>query len=1159
MTGSNSNTPDQSYNSNSTFQDLNDDLENIYRSYVAEHENGSNETLDSENDAAPPPSIANRHSRLIPQEVLDRFHGQSSGISPPKHNLPVHISSRLSSLKQSNEEIQSAPQTPKSSSSFDFNPNKHPQAMSNASLNILDTPTIEENFKDLVPPKDINSSTSALKSLHIDEDEENQDDNYDKSNSYEENDGIEYADNARNDNHEWNEKGAAVKRIGNESSGYNLVRRSVQDFQFGKDLGEGSYSTVVLATDKISNVKYAVKILDKRHIIKEKKVKYVNIEKHALNRLSNRAGIISLYFTFQDKESLYFVLDYASNGELLSLIKKYNTLNEDCVRYFSAQILDAIKYMHDNGVIHRDIKPENVLLDDKLRVQITDFGTARLLEKKNDDSEDYPLDVRAKSFVGTAEYVSPELLENKYCGKPGDIWAFGCIVYQMIAGKPPFKAANEYLTFQKITKLQFAFSAGFPMIIRDLIKQILVLQPNKRAKIPAIQNHYFFQGINFNDYNQVWNVDPPELGPYKMSAKSMMKVPELTKSPSSQQVNTRRQVSTALDGSKRQANGERRVQSDSVNGRSVNPASVAAFVLNKNDQSPEPQNNDDLISEIETSADEANLTKTASRNSNSNIAGRLPSTVSQAEYIPGTNILRPTIHSIHSYSRSSTAKKRTSSATKSSKPKFKIIEVTPLTPVEVAWSNYMEHPDERVIKMGPVITSRTSTEAFEKKNKGLIHDSPLGFQNRSKQSSSFLSQVVNGNGTSLRKSPYFNAEDWEEDEGNEEDAIHDHFTPEDIGLSQDEPTESSNKLSRTKLLKKIGLSNDKKSGTDQANQHPLDKWKTCTMLITSHGRVLIFFRNDPDANYRLISYIYLNFPFIRFKEVISSNSGSKLLKLPTTGIFAIESTTITYIFEVEKFDVNSWTESLAKAQLNECERQKQAKFENYEKVMNNNNSKEGVKSPKLLESPEFSTSDDKTIDPDKTVTRRKEKPSQTKPLERESKPKSTDHKKQEVKEPSRKPSERRSAEHKFFRLKSPELQRSSSERKRIDHHSSDKNNHGHSSKDGLLSNKLKSKSSVKRKPPPPIPSPTGIDMSTGLGTSNKQDNAMLHAAQLAVSHNTHPSTDNRRSSFTKDTKKVTPINTSTKTPKSPTTSSSSQNQAINSKNSKFLARSQRNR
>lgn len=344
-------------------------------------------------------------------------------------------------------------------------------------------------------------------------------------------DEIPVAPQLKKSKEDWERRGSAIKTVHTPAGETKVIRRSVTDFKFGKELGEGSYSTVILATDKITSKQYAVKVLDKRHIIKEKKVKYVNIEKHALNRLSDRLGIISLYFTFQDKDSLYFVLDYASNGELLTLIKKYNTLNEESTRHFGAQILDAIKYMHDNGVIHRDLKPENILIDDQMRVRITDFGTARLLEKKNDDSEDYPIDVRAKSFVGTAEYVSPELLESKYCGKPGDIWAFGCIIYQMIAGKPPFRATNEYLTFQKITKLQYAFSAGFPTVIRDLIKKILVLQPSRRATIPEIQNHYFFQSIDFDDFDLIWLSEPPELGPYKMTAKSMMKIPELNKTP----------------------------------------------------------------------------------------------------------------------------------------------------------------------------------------------------------------------------------------------------------------------------------------------------------------------------------------------------------------------------------------------------------------------------------------------------------------------------------------------------------------------------------------------------------------------------------------------------------------------------------------------------
>jgi 3-phosphoinositide dependent protein kinase-1 len=96
----------------------------------------------------------------------------------------------------------------------------------------------------------------------------------------------------------------------------------VRDFQFGRTLGEGSYSTVVAATDRSTLKEYAIKMLDKRHIIKEKKVKYVNIEKNTLNRLGEHPGIVKLYFTFQDETTLYFVLDLAVNGELLGFIKK---------------------------------------------------------------------------------------------------------------------------------------------------------------------------------------------------------------------------------------------------------------------------------------------------------------------------------------------------------------------------------------------------------------------------------------------------------------------------------------------------------------------------------------------------------------------------------------------------------------------------------------------------------------------------------------------------------------------------------------------------------------------------------------------------------------------------------------------------------------------
>lgn len=332
---------------------------------------------------------------------------------------------------------------------------------------------------------------------------------------------------------EWAQRGAAqiVKETVNPETGARekkVIRKGIKDFKFGEMVGDGAYSTVMLATAKDSGKKYAVKVLNKEYLIKQKKVKYVNIEKNALQRLNNSRGIVKLFFTFQDESSLYFLLEYAPNGDFLSVMKKYGSLSEECTRYYSAQIIDGIKYLHSRGIIHRDIKPENILLDKDMKVKITDFGTAKILDPK-DPSEDppkYNLLTRSKSFVGTAEYVSPELLNDSYADARSDIWAFGCIVFQMIAGKPPFKATNEYLTFQKVMKVQYAFTAGFPVVIRDLVKRILLKAPEQRLSIPQIQKHHFFRGMNFED-GSIWTATPPEIMPYKVNAKSMQMVPEL--------------------------------------------------------------------------------------------------------------------------------------------------------------------------------------------------------------------------------------------------------------------------------------------------------------------------------------------------------------------------------------------------------------------------------------------------------------------------------------------------------------------------------------------------------------------------------------------------------------------------------------------------------
>lgn len=288
-------------------------------------------------------------------------------------------------------------------------------------------------------------------------------------------------------------------------------KKSRDDFTFERILGEGSYSTVFLASEKTTKKKYALKVLDKRHIIREKKVQHVSREKEILTLL-NHPFFVKLYFTFQDIDNLYFGLSFAEQGELLDYIRKVGSFDEHSTQFYSAEIILALEYLHTRGVIHRDLKPENILLDKDGHIKITDFGTARILGDETD---------RANSFVGTAQYVSPELLQDKVAFKSSDLWALGCIVYQLLAGRPPFHAQNEYLCFQKVMKADYVIPDGFPDMGTDLVKALLVLDPTKRLGCEAmggyelLKAHVFFTDV---DWDSIPDEVPPKLMPYLPSS-----------------------------------------------------------------------------------------------------------------------------------------------------------------------------------------------------------------------------------------------------------------------------------------------------------------------------------------------------------------------------------------------------------------------------------------------------------------------------------------------------------------------------------------------------------------------------------------------------------------------------------------------------------------
>ncbi|PWN26947.1 hypothetical protein BDZ90DRAFT_233029 [Jaminaea rosea] len=328
--------------------------------------------------------------------------------------------------------------------------------------------------------------------------------------------------------------------------------RGRDDFEFGDILGEGSYSTVMQAWDLLSSLApgaprphpatsaatamsgsgsrarasmlegkkvYAVKVLDKVHILKERKQKYVAVEKEALSLLVRHPGVVTLYWTFQDRESLYFVLELAPNGELLTYIKQYGSFDVPTARYYAAQLVDVVAGMHEKGVVHRDLKPENVLLDSSMRIKVTDFGSAKILPKTSpaapaqgesptQPNPSHTTAPRPSSFVGTAEYVSPELLSSSLTGPASDFWALGCVIFQMLAGRPPFKASSEYQTFQKILKRDFEFPEGFDEQAKDLVERLLVLEPEGRLGVAGVKGHGFFEGT---DWEGLWMGEAPEM------------------------------------------------------------------------------------------------------------------------------------------------------------------------------------------------------------------------------------------------------------------------------------------------------------------------------------------------------------------------------------------------------------------------------------------------------------------------------------------------------------------------------------------------------------------------------------------------------------------------------------------------------------------------
>ena len=245
------------------------------------------------------------------------------------------------------------------------------------------------------------------------------------------------------------------------------------NFKFLYVIGKGGFGRVWKIQSKKTKIKYALKEMSKLKIIDKKSEKSINSEREFLSKL-NHPFIVNMHYAFQDRDNLYLVMDLLNGGDLRYHISRYRKFSEEQTRFFIANIIYAIEYIHSNNVIHRDIKPENLVLDENGYVRITDFGIAK--ENMPDNSSE---------TSGTPGYMAPEVMKGRNHSFPVDFFAIGVIGYEFMIGSRPYcgknrKEIKEQMLSKAVIINEDILPSGWSKESADFINKLLERKDNKR-------------------------------------------------------------------------------------------------------------------------------------------------------------------------------------------------------------------------------------------------------------------------------------------------------------------------------------------------------------------------------------------------------------------------------------------------------------------------------------------------------------------------------------------------------------------------------------------------------------------------------------------------------------------------------------------------------
>nr|AML78672.1 putative LOV domain-containing protein [Tetrastigma voinierianum] len=326
-----------------------------------------------------------------------------------------------------------------------------------------------------------------------------------------------------------------------ESSAWRAIQKildggeqiDLNHFRPIKPLGSGDTGSVHMVELCGTGEYFAMKAMDKNVMLNRNKVHRACAEREILDMLDH-PFLPALYASFQTKTHICLVTDYCPGGELFLLLDRQPTkvLKEDAVRFYAAEVVVALEYLHCQGIIYRDLKPENVLIQSSGHVVLTDFDLSCLTsckpqllipntdeKKKHRKGQQNPIfmaePMRASnSFVGTEEYIAPEIITGAGHTSAVDWWALGILLYEMLYGYTPFRGKTRQKTFANILHKDLKFPSSIPVSLnaKQLMYRLLHRDPKNRLAsregANEIKQHPFFRGVN---WALVRSTKPPEL------------------------------------------------------------------------------------------------------------------------------------------------------------------------------------------------------------------------------------------------------------------------------------------------------------------------------------------------------------------------------------------------------------------------------------------------------------------------------------------------------------------------------------------------------------------------------------------------------------------------------------------------------------------------